>query len=615
MPSNSEVASSIYIWARNRQPDEVFQNCIIWDPEKIKIRAGDLSSISLVEKNSDFCREAYLQTVQQIGDLVIGETTLSRCLQVDAKCNFWHSSLIFEKSNYSKSKSIQEYIKFIALTKWVSDQNIEKINLFGGSCQLKASVSAWCQENGLEYADKSWIRDWKPSAGINHYFPRFAGLCFLLRLIISRIPLFLGSIDHWRSSRRAVLLCSYFARFNLSELGRGIFRSEYWGDLPIVQACQDLGLNWLHVYVPSKNISVFSVPRIIERLNRNKKSNQSHVMLDSFMSPKVFILLIKRYLKLSHSVKRIEQSLEWSSFTKQSWWAYFAEDWARSTRGAVAVEACYNYSLFERALDKIVVQRCGIYLQENQGWESALLANWRSSNHNKIFAYPHSVIRYWDLRYHGQYNLTGIFGVPICANGQLIKTNLTNSGVANCNFIDVEYLALSKKEFFQKADAIRPNSIPTKVVIFTEYDGEASFNTLQMISRSVLIDDKYQLILKPHPVANLGFENTFGIRLADQSESVLSLINKCDLAVVSATTTAGVECLHHGLSVISVVKKGALNFSPLYGIPNCSFVSSACELNAAIQNWQKIQMKVDRSLVPFDCDAQLVKWNNLIASC
>ena len=62
--------------------------------------------------------------------------------------------------------------------------------------------------------------------------------------------------------------------------------------------------------------------------------------------------------------------------------------------------ATIHAHLMRVALTKLGPQSLGIYLQENQPWEFALIQLWKKLNHNTLVGFPHSSVRYWDLRHY-----------------------------------------------------------------------------------------------------------------------------------------------------------------------------------------------------------------------
>ena len=68
--------------------------------------------------------------------------------------------------------------------------------------------------------------------------------------------------------------------------------------------------------------------------------------------------------------------------------------------GQIAMSNILFLNLFESALGALPTQRLGVYLQENQSWEFALIQTWKAARHGRLVGSQHSTVRYWDLRYY-----------------------------------------------------------------------------------------------------------------------------------------------------------------------------------------------------------------------
>lgn len=80
--------------------------------------------------------------------------------------------------------------------------------------------------------------------------------------------------------------------------------------------------------------------------------------------------------------------------------ALYEQEWQASFLGATALFSALYHNLIEAAIGALPkAQRCGFYLQENQGWESSLLQVWRAAGNASLIGVPHSTVRFWDLRY------------------------------------------------------------------------------------------------------------------------------------------------------------------------------------------------------------------------
>ena len=75
------------------------------------------------------------------------------------------------------------------------------------------------------------------------------------------------------------------------------------------------------------------------------------------------------------------------------------ENWYSDFCGSNLILNLLWFRLFETALTEIPYQSYGLYLNENQSWERALIYAWNKNKHGHLIAVQHSTVRFWDLRY------------------------------------------------------------------------------------------------------------------------------------------------------------------------------------------------------------------------
>ena len=114
--------------------------------------------------------------------------------------------------------------------------------------------------------------------------------------------------------------------------------------------------------------------------------------------------------------------------------------------------------MFESAISNLKQQDKGVYLQENQGWEFAFIHVWKKYFNKQIIGFPHSSVRYWDLRYFydsRSYDNESNCDLPvpdkIACNGEYVKKMYFMSDFPKKNLIKVEslrylYLLNQKKQ-------------------------------------------------------------------------------------------------------------------------------------------------------------------------
>ena len=75
------------------------------------------------------------------------------------------------------------------------------------------------------------------------------------------------------------------------------------------------------------------------------------------------------------------------------------DDFKNSFFGKKLMSNLYLLNLIKTSFQRINKQKIGFYLQENMDWEFSLSWAWKRYGHGKLVGYPHSTIRFWDLRY------------------------------------------------------------------------------------------------------------------------------------------------------------------------------------------------------------------------
>ena len=82
---------------------------------------------------------------------------------------------------------------------------------------------------------------------------------------------------------------------------------------------------------------------------------------------------------------------------------FFLSDWIDSFQGRVLMQNALYCSLFDDICKRIINPYKVLYLYENQNWEFAFIAVFKSFYPKvPIYAYCHSSLRFWDLRYFSQ---------------------------------------------------------------------------------------------------------------------------------------------------------------------------------------------------------------------
>ena len=123
--------------------------------------------------------------------------------------------------------------------------------------------------------------------------------------------------------------------------------------------------------------------------------SEQHYQLSTFLNT------IKIYYKV-RKVAKAHEAQVLKAFSQRNFdpSLFLVKEWRDTTFGKSAMKMCLQIALIEDFTKCLPRQKLGVYVQENQPWEVALLHFWRQFGHGQIIGVPHSTIRFWDLRYH-----------------------------------------------------------------------------------------------------------------------------------------------------------------------------------------------------------------------
>jgi surface carbohydrate biosynthesis protein (TIGR04326 family) len=131
-------------------------------------------------------------------------------------------------------------------------------------------------------------------------------------------------------------------------------------------------------------------------------------------------------------------------------------------------------------------------------------------------------------------------------------------------------------------DAAR--SRPKKVLILGDFTRRQTLGMLRCIeAASHLMDAELSLTLKPHPVCPIRKEDCAALPFQLTTRPLVEIMPDFELAFSSNSSSAGLDALLAGLSVVIYLEDGDFNHSPLRGVEGIRFTSTAEELAAALQ--------------------------------
>lgn len=624
----SDTDGAVFVWDSEGDPPPGHSVKVLWRSYGTGEQDDAISVPQLVEDNAENLRARYLAWIHEMGETRIGNKRLVEHLELRPGFSYWWMSLFAEKCNYSKSTQIDDAIRLLAFGEWAANRSIGRIVLATANQPLVECLRAWCATKGVAF---EWQRItelparlfWLKRAG--HAAPHaLRALAWLPSYLIDRWPLRGVGLEEWRKTDGRITFFSYSDNWVPDAVKQGRYESRYWAHLPEALHLDACNTNWVHLYVKDAlSPTAKQAAAALRAFNDTGRDKQRHVMLDTFLSTGVVLRTLRDWLRLQWAGFGLKNKLRNADGAALNLWPLFKDDWRQSVTGTVAMGNLLNLNLFESALGCLPQQRCGVYLQENQGWEFGLIQAWRAAGHGRLTGVPHSTVKYWDLRYFfdpRSYHRAGSYDLPmpdhVALNGQPALNVYKNAGYPADDLVEVEalrYLDLCASTA-RASDVAAPAKRALRVLVLGDYLAGNTRRQMDLLAEaSQSLPTAMAFIVKPHPNTPIHPADFPGLNMAVTTEPVAKLLAECDVAYASAVTSAAVDAYCAGVPTVSVRDPNTLNLSPLRGCPGALFVSTPAELTIALASVAEGRyVRGDRQAF-FTLDTRLPRWRRLLA--
>jgi surface carbohydrate biosynthesis protein (TIGR04326 family) len=615
---------------------------LIWDIEttplndrfKILWRSYDtlnsetvVSIPRLVESNAETLRATYLAWIFHLGESRINKKKIVDGLEIRSGFSYWWMTLFTEKCNYSKSSQINDAIKLLAFDNWAKSQAIAALRLVTENRLLAQCFEQWSKARGVRF---TWIN--KSKSKISRTFLEkiyraiplpLRSVLWILRYALDRWSLRGVGLTAWRNTTGQITFFSYLLNLNPSATAQRRYESRYWGSLP--EALKKTGhkANWLHIFPKDASLlSAKQAAKVLQTFNEYE-SEQQHVTLDSFLNFSVIGRTVIEWFRLMRFYITTKKNTPFGPKEKNYLWPLFEKEWRESIFGPTAMGNLLTLNLFESALKDLPTQRRGVYLQENQGWEFALIHAWQTNQHGELIGAPHTSVRYWDLRYFSDartYSRVGRNQLPlpqrVAVNGPKMFDAFIEGGYPPDDLVNVEalrYLHLCEGEGSLAPSEPRIADCDTlRLLVLTDYLPSQTLKQLNVLSEAMKHLPNLHITVKPHPGCPVRSEDYPLINFTLTHDPIEKLLMTTDIAYTSAVTTAAVDAYCAGIPVLSMLDPSMLNLSPLLGCDDVAFIASAQDLCDALAKIKIVTEDKTIRLNFFTLDKSLPRWRSLL---
>lgn len=579
------MSGTLLIWDADEPAPAGDWTVVLWSGFDASGRDA-VSMPRLVEQNAGALRAAYLAWMHDLGQRVINGRRIVNHLELTPGFSYWWMTLLSHKPNYYEAAQITDVIKCLAFESFAKGRAVPAvIRLRSARAGLRTVFERYCVVNGIRCEIEAAPAQASPArAGAEAPAPRGRPWWTLA----------LGLLGSGRRSKPAASraesdgLCFFDMLVHLTPdaIPSGVFRSQYWTRLVPLLEQSGRRTTWMHTFFRHRDVP--SVPDALALLDRfnGASGTQHHVLLDSQRSPAVLLSAAGTYARIA-----------WQAFALRSirndfrpagsafdFWPLYRANWRSSLAGRYAIRNCLNLALFSRALRRLPRQSAGIYIQENQPWEIALVEAWRAAGHGLLVGVPHTSVRFWDLRYfydRREYGPRDAAHVPqpdvIAVNGPAMRAACLEGGVPAGLLTEVE--ALRFLHLTNAAAAAPRPANGLRVLICGDNTRGSNEKMLRLVAEaSRQLPPAARYVFKPHKAAPLDAGLNAGFPLEVRDGDLAQMLRECDIVLTGHVTSAAVDAYGLGVPVASLLDGRSLNGSPLRGKPGVRYFATAGEL-------------------------------------
>lgn len=604
-----------FIWdAENFREPSNKEYYIIWND--LSESKNTISVPKLLEENSIFYRSKFLEFISDLGEKKVKNKSIIEwfCYTEKNFSYYWMGS-IAENSPF-KTPEIYEILKLFVLSDFFANQSISEIIYEGNDYSLHLALRNYCLNKNIKYTNKSF--KWSLSGTkncLNQFIIPFAGLFFLFFRIFRNLHFILDKSKIDKIQEDSTLIVSHFVHLNLEKKNLGIFYSHQWEELPELLINDGEKINWLHLFIRSKNTP--DARKGIEWkkvFNNNIPKNGHHTILESFIDFRSIIRIVILWIS---SLK-----VYWNLGNKKGLFAdtngfnlypFFEKSWKNSISGENAVSNFFWKCLFHEFFKKSPSPKRILFLYENQGWEQGLLFE---SNKRKIPTYgvQHATVPFWHLYYFHDENIyknlnKNLYQIPekYLVNSSHNLKLFSNQGISEEKLVLVE--ALRYNNLSLKSQKTENRDSKGNVLILGDMIESSMFSLLSLLHQNKTRLEKYFIsyTLKPHPGLNIDYSGFSNLSLKLINHPIPECIENFEFIIVANSTSAVMDAMILKGNPFIHWSGKELNLNPLKGFPEIHFFSNITELE------EQLKISEPKKSNNFFCtDLNLSRWKKFL---
>lgn len=606
-------------------------NVCIWNGYNVK--NNFISVPKYLELNAKVIRKKFIQLISNLSSNSISNKKITQHLIVNKNYNLWWMSLLSEKSHY-KSPRIKDCLKMLALEEILLKENPSEVIFYFSDNKIAKTLKNLLINLNIKFNFKKVYKKKIKFLAINsfvkniyHKLPYFfQSLIYFFKTIFSnRIFKSKNKMNSF-AGENSIIFFSYLFHINKDDFNNGIYNTGQWGPIPKILKKLSIKSNWIHHFIPS-----ISIPKprngidFINKFNINSETNGNHHFLFCYLDNKIILKVLLNYLKIYckyFSLIRYKNLFSIKN-SNLNFWFLLKSDFNNSFFGPKLIENLLWIELFEKMFSEIPTQKIGIFLQENQSWEKALITAWRKFNHGKLLGLNNGFVRFWDTRFFDDYtNIQNSSSLNQPLPDFTILTDpsswfeYVNSGYPESKLIKAETiryfdLCLKNKKNIKKENIIN-DSEKIKGIVLGDIVKKTTNDMIKCIENTHN-QKNYLWDFKAHPANNVNLKSYKNINITNLEGDLKNIISNYSIVIAPAATLSVLEAYISNIKIVIFLDNDEINLGPLFKLKDgVNTVSNYQEMNEAIDK-KNLNKGFNRNdLFWFNEDMRL--WSSILKS-
>lgn len=565
-------------------------------------------SVSLpkeIDKRRDILKEEYLSWVYSFGECEKNSKKIREYVKSDG-LELWWLTLIAEKSHF-KTPEIYTLFKLRTIELLCKEQKVLELQITTDDEKLKKPMNSWAKEKGVKII---WIdsNEKKVSNGV-----LIDKLPQLLSAILWLGWLWLKKIRKTKKDNKIkdakATIVTYFPNIDMELAEKGIFKSNYWMGLHELIKSMDITLNWIFIYVNSKQCTYSEMLKMKEKFNLN--SNGNFFVFEEFIDIRIIIESLVEYLKLYLGGREIQDKKNFRLPNSEiNFYYVYEKSWKKSVIGRVLLENIIWIKTFRKIFKNLKNQKFCLYPCEMISWEKALVFACFKANIPTI-AFQHTSLRPMDIRYfndsrvYESYSGKALLPTILAVNGEWAHKQFIDNNYPKERIFLVESLRNIYLLELEKTNELHKKTL----IVLPGIKKDENELQISLIKRVIDKINFERIWIKPHPyfpindlVKKYGLDKKIEIRY----ENIKELFRESDVAFTSNEGTVCIESSYIGIPTICMPSNG-INLSPLLG-KNIPFAFSTEELSNFLNKPKRTEVGSEIFLL----DRSLKNWKKLL---